>query len=126
MYKLGGKMLKKSIVLLISVALFQCISWNSLIYSQEESVPPDPTPKILTPDVKDSPNEKIYNFTSHMQGDNSGCNYVNFELHIPKDGVYEVYTFKFDDDTDTVLKYWGTDNTYSSILSSIFLRCFLK
>ncbi|MDA3837762.1 MAG: T9SS type A sorting domain-containing protein [Candidatus Delongbacteria bacterium] len=106
--------MKKSIIFIIGVTIFQCISWNSLIYSQDETPPPDPTPKILTPDVKDSPNEKIYNFTSHMQGDNSGCNYVNYKLTFPKDGNYEVYTFKYDDDADTVLKYWKTDDTYSS------------
>ncbi|MDA3837893.1 MAG: T9SS type A sorting domain-containing protein [Candidatus Delongbacteria bacterium] len=71
-------------------------------------------PYDLTPDVKYSPKMEIYNFANDRCGTLDGLNFIDYTIEIPKDGEYEVYSFKSTDGeddyyTNTVMKYYGTN-----------------
>ncbi len=87
------------------VIMFFCVTLTSLLVSQEN-------PFRITPDIRFSPNVKIYNFDYPFHGVEDGKFYLDFELTIPKDGSYRVTTFSATsgtDDTDTVLRNYGID-----------------
>jgi hypothetical protein len=93
----------------VTALLLLCAGWSSMLYCQEEVVPR--IPYTLTPDVRFSPAVKTYNFTENHHGIIDGLYYVDFDLVVPKDGKYEVSTFSANvtsDDTDTVIRYYGT------------------
>lgn len=101
--------MKRNVLFTFVIALIlNSICWNSEIYCQTDTVPREPY--TLTPDVRFSPAVRIYNFTDYY-GVEDGKYYLNFDLTIPKDGIYEVSTFSAItdyDDTDTVLRNYGT------------------